>query len=427
MPSIITAFLPLVLSGALVFQQTMRQPEPTTPAQCLGAVRELPQKRYEAARVAGQKPDYAEIDREKTELAKKYALQFSIETLDGKDLAALARLFVEAKEPELARRAVTRSLEIAPGGNGGKADALVMAIEILLAPPYVQESIDQAEAYMVGLDAMGSEFNPQKIAGHIRLGGYFRYADIDEKILLHERKVLALAARIGPAERITQGARLATSYTNIAEVLAGRGEIAEALAILKVGLKELADVPNAARWIKPAQKRYSLIGQKAAPIEAPRWFNAKEGTRSVELAGKVTLIQFTAHWCAPCRKSYPAMLMYHEKFSKEGLQVIFVTQLYGFFEQRRPLNAEEEIAANRDYYLRQHGLPVKVAITLEGDRLNDEHYVVGGIPQLVVIDRQGIIRRIMTGWDPTNEAKLGQLIEKLLAEPVTSARAPARS
>jgi len=422
MPSIIIKFLTLVLSGALVFQQTTEQREPKTPAECLGAVRELPQKRYEAARAGGQKPDYAEIDKEKTELAKKYASQFSIETLGGKDLAALARLFVEAKEPELARKAVTRSLDIGPRGNGGRADALVTAIEILLAPPYAQESIDQAEAYMAGLDAMGSEFNSQKITGHIRLGGYYRYGDVDEKILLHGRKVLALAARISSAERKTQGARLATSYTNIAEVLAGRGEIAEALANLKQGLKELADVPNAARWIKPAQKRYSLVGQKAAPIEAPRWFNAKEGTRSVELAGKVTLIQFTAHWCAPCRMSYPAMLRYHEKSSKEGLQVLFVTQLYGFFEQRRPLNAEEEIAADRDYYLQQLGLPFKVAITPEGDWLNDQHYVVGGIPQIVVIDRQGIIRRIMTGWDPANEARLGQLIEKLLAEPVASTR-----
>jgi hypothetical protein len=207
MPSIIIKFLTLVLSGALVFQQTTEQREPKTPAECLGAVRELPQKRYEAARAGGQKPDYAEIDKEKTELAKKYASQFSIETLGGKDLAALARLFVEAKEPELARKAVTRSLDIGPRGNGGRADALVTAIEILLAPPYAQESIDQAEAYMAGLDAMGSEFNSQKITGHIRLGGYYRYGDVDEKILLHERKVLALAARISSAERKTQGAR----------------------------------------------------------------------------------------------------------------------------------------------------------------------------------------------------------------------------
>jgi len=385
-------------------------------------VRELPQKRFEAARIGGQKPDYAEIDKEKTELAKKYAAQFSIENLDGKDLAALARLYVEAKQPELARKAVMRSLDIAPPRNGGRADTLVTAIEILLVPPYTQESVDQAEAYMAGLDAMGSEFNSQKIAGRIRLGDYYCYADLDEKILQHERRILVLAPRISPAERKSLSTRLATSYTNIAEVLAGRGETAEALANLKQGLKELADVPNADRWIKPALKRYALVGRKALPIEAPRWFNAKEGTRIVELAGKVTLIQFTAHWCGPCRKIYPAMLRYHEKFSKEGLQVVFVTQLYGFFEQRRPLNAEEEIAADRDYYLRQHSLPFKIAISPEGDLPNDRHYVVGGIPQIVVIDRQGIIRRIMTSWDPANEARLGQLIEKLLAEPAASAR-----
>ena len=43
-------------------------------------------------------------------------------------------------------------------------------------------------------------------------------------------------------------------------------------------------------------------------------------------------------------------------------------------------------------------------------------YKVGGIPQIHLLDRQGKLRLIMTGYDDENESKLAALIESLLKE-----------
>jgi hypothetical protein len=47
---------------------------------------------------------------------------------------------------------------------------------------------------------------------------------------------------------------------------------------------------------------------------------------------------------------------------------------------------------------------------------NDDHYRVGGIPQIQLIDKHGTIRLMMVGYDDANEEKLAKLIEGLLKE-----------
>jgi hypothetical protein len=46
---------------------------------------------------------------------------------------------------------------------------------------------------------------------------------------------------------------------------------------------------------------------------------------------------------------------------------------------------------------------------------NELNYHVAGIPEYVLIDRAGIVRRIIfAGWDPANEAGLRASFRKLL-------------
>jgi hypothetical protein len=124
------------------------------------------------------------------------------------------------------------------------------------------------------------------------------------------------------------------------------------------------------------------------------------------------------------------MLGFHERFAKKGLRVIFVTKTYGYFGERSGLTPEDELAANREYYVDHHGLPFKIAMAeskMEASReansasrreANEARYLVSGYPTIIVADKQGIIRLKMGGWDPANETRLTRLIEKLLAAPV---------
>ena len=65
---------------------------------------------------------------------------------------------------------------------------------------------------------------------------------------------------------------------------------------------------------------------------------------------------------------------------------------------------------------------MKIAITrqrAESDTLtndNDKRYAVGGIPEIVVVDKKGVIRATVVGWGNGNEKRLTAFIEKLLAE-----------
>ena len=143
----------------------------------------------------------------------------------------------------------------------------------------------------------------------------------------------------------------------------------------------------------------------------------------------VTLLEFTAHWCGPCKESYPGIKRMLARYRDRGFRVVLATELYGYFETERDLGTEEEVERDRQYFA-ELGLDVPIAIAgqrptpvrgTEGNYIitpgpNQENYEVGGIPQINIIDRQGRIRLIMVGYDEANEERLASFIESLLDE-----------
>ena len=99
-----------------------------------------------------------------------------------------------------------------------------------------------------------------------------------------------------------------------------------------------------------------------------------------------------------------------KRFAKQPFQVVFYTQLYGYFGADKNLTAEVE--RDRKYFA-DYGFNVPIAI---GTNSVEEAYKVGGIPQINVIDKSGKIRLVMVGYDDANEEKLAAFIKSLLAE-----------
>jgi thiol-disulfide isomerase/thioredoxin len=180
--------------------------------------------------------------------------------------------------------------------------------------------------------------------------------------------------------------------------------------------------------VDPVIARYALVGTAAGPITAPRWLNAPANS-TIAMPGAVTLLEFTAHWCGPCKESYPGVKRLLAKYGSRGFRVVLATELYGYFGTEQGLAPEVEFERDREYW--GHDMPnVPVAV---GDRTppgvrgadgnytytknpNDAAYEVGGIPQIQIIDKKGVIRLIMVGYDDVNEASLSKLIETLLKE-----------
>jgi hypothetical protein len=107
-----------------------------------------------------------------------------------------------------------------------------------------------------------------------------------------------------------------------------------------------------------------------------------------------------------------------ERFGGRGFTVVMATNLYGYFQGRQDLTADQEIEADRDYFTGHLGKAVRVAIAgpATGAAPNDAGYHVRGIPQVHLIDKQGIHRLIMVGFDPSNEERVARMVDRLLAE-----------
>lgn len=268
-----------------------------------------------------------------------------------------------------------------------------------------------------------------RFSAHSMMNSYYRGDDIDAGIIKHSTWLIDTGKTLLPDQRRQYGLTIVQAYVNMAEAFAGEGRNDEAIALLKRAPKEWADVPDVVSRTEPTLERYMLVGTPAAAVTAPRWINAPEGTTSMSMKGHVTLLEFTAHWCGPCRESYPGITRLRSRFESRGFRVVLATQLYGYFGAERPLEPAAEIDRDRAY-LAEHGMTGPVAV---GDRVtgriengqviyspgpnpNDVAYKVGGIPQIQLIDKQGVIRLIMVGYDDANEAALAKFIDKLLAE-----------
>ena len=228
----------------------------------------------------------------------------------------------------------------------------------------------------------------------------------------------------------------ANAYVNIAEAWAGQGMTDKALAILREGSAKWGAVVSRPgftlkdTYFDEQIARLELVGLPAAALTAPTWFNKPGNNNELAMPGHVTLLEFTAHWCGPCKESYPGVNRLRAKYGPEGFRVALATQLYGYIGAKQNLSAADEIAEDKIYFAEHHLGDVPVAIA---DKVNvkvvngkaeylpaqDPNYLsyrVGGIPQIMLIDKKGKIRLIMVGYDDVNEPRLAKMIEDLLKE-----------
>ncbi len=429
----------LLACVAFAVAVTAQAPAPpsmaATPAGCLASAREYRQalmKHLQASLKESGKAttqqDVTEVGTRAAAYASACAAQFADRDLAAADLSALAELQVEAQHLDAARQTIGRALA-APGADAAaKAATLTTGVRMLSRQIRQPGMLDQAEAWVAEIEKLPASFVRERIESHGVLNSYYRADDIDAGIIRHSTRLLELNVALPPDQRTPQLSNtIVAAYSNLAEAWAGQEQTAQALDLLRRAPVELKGVNGVAERLAPTIERYELVGKPAAAIEAPAWLNAPEGTAKLDMAGGVTWLQFTAHWCGPCREAYPAAVRLQKQFGARGFRVVMATQLYGYFENRRNLAPADELAAIRDYFPK-HGIvwPVAVAdsipVVIENGRpvrhvnVNDANYKVAGIPQIHIIDRKGVVRLIMIGFDEANEPRLASMIARLLGE-----------
>lgn len=147
--------------------------------------------------------------------------------------------------------------------------------------------------------------------------------------------------------------------------------------------------------IRPSSETPSVEIGRPAPLFKLTDLTGQEISLD-QYKGKIVMLDFWATWCGPCRMTMPLL----EKLQKEYTNNMVLLAI----------NLQESEDVVREY-MRQQGLSSHVLLDKKGSL--GEIYGTDAIPMQVLIDKEGIIRDIKTGFSPSMISQLRAEIERL--------------
>ncbi len=120
--------------------------------------------------------------------------------------------------------------------------------------------------------------------------------------------------------------------------------------------------------------------------------------------GKVLLVNLWATWCQPCLAEMPHLVEMQEKFRDKGLEII-------------GLDVDPETKKEIETFAAKQKL--NYTLGWADDKLQTEFVKVtrlNGIPQTLLINRDGQLRGMFTGGSPSVIMKMKETVEKAINE-----------
>jgi peroxiredoxin len=140
-----------------------------------------------------------------------------------------------------------------------------------------------------------------------------------------------------------------------------------------------------------------IKGKAAPPVQLS---TVSGGTFNLaDSKGKeVVVLDFWATWCPPCRRALPILSKVTSAYAAKGVKFVAI-------------DLGEE-AAKVQAFLKAQGLNVNVA--LDHDGAVAKTYGVNGIPQSVIINKDGIVKVVHVGFAPNLEEILPRELDAVL-------------
>ncbi|MCB2211278.1 TlpA family protein disulfide reductase [bacterium] len=180
------------------------------------------------------------------------------------------------------------------------------------------------------------------------------------------------------------------------------------------GVEELEPLHGTKKWEKALkavkqnridsapERRAEALADKmdlAAPALPMVGVNG-EAVTLADLRGKVVIIDFWATWCGPCRMAMPEINEFTRDYADKDVVVI-------------SLNVWEDAAEKAKKFMVEKDYAMEL-MWATGDEQPTDLFEVTGIPTLVVIDKEGVIRFKEVGYEEGLREKLGWFADNLL-------------
>lgn len=286
----------------------------------------------------------------------------------------MLRFFAMPVRPVLARWLFASALAVAsavpPSAHGAE-------------PPGGRAAPAREEPVWIGVALASPPGEPGAVARHVVHGGPASAAGMRDG----DRVVRVDGAGVTSPEDVIRKVR-AAGAGKVLSVVVARGTATTSL-----------DVRVGPRPSPHEVLRMDLVGRPAPPLKVTPVGRAPRSLD--ELRGSVVLLDFWAPWCGPCRASMPRLDALASRLGAEGLKVV------GIAEDTTPDRAQTAADAL--------GARYPIASDVDGETMRA--FGLSALPSLVVVDRKGVVREVLVGWDPGFEGRLAALVRGLLAEP----------
>ncbi|MEE2755087.1 MAG: TlpA disulfide reductase family protein [Myxococcota bacterium] len=120
--------------------------------------------------------------------------------------------------------------------------------------------------------------------------------------------------------------------------------------------------------------------------------------------GQVVVLDFWATWCAPCRKTLPALQILHKRYqNSDRVQILSVS-----------IDSAPNLARYVGAFMKQN--QYSFPVILDPSRALASRYKVKTVPTMVVIDKSGAVSTVQIGLLSPRVNQLIDHIEKAIAQ-----------
>lgn len=152
-------------------------------------------------------------------------------------------------------------------------------------------------------------------------------------------------------------------------------------------------LPSGAGWAVTAE-----VGQQAPHLSLPSIHAGADPIHLAEYRGKVVYIDFWSAWCAPCRRTVPELNALREELSRDQFEIISV-------------NIDAVTADGRRFLER---VPVDHPVAADAAGQASARYGVKAVPAGFLLDRDGVVRKVVTGAAAEDIGKLRTSVSLLI-------------